>query len=346
MKNQKLAAFILMGVMVVVMILGGAYAKQAAAQVKPVVLKYSDLFNPKTPYGVSAVEWIAKIEKETGGQVHIEPYWGATLLSPTGAYSELSRGVSDIGLVATPYIAGGFPLYIFQSSLCWDAPSVERTLALFYDLWKKFPELRAECDKVKFLAPVGITTHQLLTTKPIRSLQDLKGLRIKVAAYYIPVFKALGAEPVSMSMADVYIALQKGTLGGAMSPFEALLTMKFAEVAKYATTLNLRNGSSSFFGMNWDSWNKLSPDVKKVFDSNNQWLALNNAKGWEDNDKRGINFGKQQGVEFIQLPPADLAKFFDAVKAEAVKTAAGLDAKGLPGSKFLNEARTFIEAKE
>ena len=146
-----------------------------------------------------------------------------------------------------------------------------------------------------------------------------------------------------MSMFDVYVALEKGTIDGLFGPYEALKSLRLGEVVDYCTALNIANGPSAQRIMNLNSWNRLPPDIQKVFEDNIEWWGYEIQKSLENADQAGIEFGKEQGVEFIELSPEDLKKFYSLLEAVALKDAAELDAKGLPGTKIFSETRRLIE---
>ena len=84
--------------------------------------------------------------------------------------------------------------------------------------------------------------YHALTNKPVRKLDDFKGLSLKSLPHLIGPLKELGAEGVALSMFDVYVALEKGTILGLFGPYETLKSMRLGEVVKYCTYLNISNG--------------------------------------------------------------------------------------------------------
>ena len=89
--------------------------------------------------------------------------------------------------------------------------------------------------------------------------------------------------------------------------------------------------------MNWNTWNKLPPDIQKYFDANGEWWALASSQANDKAEAEGLELAKKAGVKFIQLPEADVQKFHASFQAQQIKEAKDLDAKGFPGTKMYEE---------
>jgi len=120
--------------------------------------------------------------------------------------------------------------------------------------------------------------------------------------------------------------------------------MRFAEVAKYMTLVHLYRPHTGSRVMNLTAWNKLPPDIQKVIQNNIAWFGAEADKDVDLDEQEGVEFGKKNGVEFINLPKEDIVKFYGLVQEEAVKIAKNIDAKGLPGTAILNDAQRLIKA--
>jgi len=321
-----------------------APAPTPAPEEKPIELKYASTQPPGHAFSLGDLAWIDKIHEETNGRVHIEPYWAGALMSDADAYYELRKGVADIAYIGADYIKEGFDIEKATRILFYGSPSLEISHRVYDDLRSKFPEIDAEWSGVKIMAAHGITPYQLLTLKkPVRMAEDFRGLTIKASGDFVQLVGELGGEGVPVPMSETYVALQKGTIDGCFSPYECLLSFKFGEVVKYATNLNLVAAPTPHRAMNWDSWNKLPPDIQEIFENNRGFWEAKIEEAMLKADDAGIAFGKEQGVEFITLPPEELDKVYEALTAIVLTRFTNLDAKGLPGTDIAKEARRLIE---
>ena len=335
MKTGRLITCILVGVAVSITPIVGAYAAQT------IKLTFGTPFPKAHPNSVADLNWMEKIKKGTNGRVLITPYWAGALVSVKEAFAEVSRGVADIGSCSLNYSPAGFDLSVKEQLFYYGVPSIEIQRRVYREIRSKFPT-DAKLAEVKVLANATMPPYHALTNKPVRTLQDFKGLSLKALPHLIGPLKELGGEGVSMSMFDVYVALEKGTIDGLFGPYEALKSLRLGEVVDYCTALNIANGLSAQRIMNLNSWNRLPPDIQKVFEDNIEWWGYEIQKCLENADQAGIEYAKEQGVEFVELSPEDLKKFYSLLEVVALKDAAELDAKGLPGTKIFRETRRLI----
>jgi TRAP-type transport system periplasmic protein len=162
----------------------------------------------------------------------------------------------------------------------------------------------------------------------------------------LQVLKELGIDGVTGPMPEAYMNMQKGVWDGAFSSYAELKAMKLSDVAKYVTILNLWRVPTASRAMCLTTWNNLPPDIKEVFQKNIQWYNQHTEKGIVDADKAGLDYGGANGVTFFSLPKEDTAKFKELMLKDAVKEAEKIDAKGLPGTKILQEVQRLIKTYE
>jgi TRAP-type C4-dicarboxylate transport system substrate-binding protein len=172
-----------------------------------------------------------------------------------------------------------------------------------------------EFDQVKVLWLNASPNSAIATAKkPIRKLEDLKGLTIRAPGQAGEIIKALGGTPAPTPMMEVYDALAKGVIDGEASNFETLFAFKFAEVVKYTTSVwQINNPFPFYLVMNKNSYGKLPPDIRAIFDKlvgeyKEQYILT-----WNAVDFIGKAFGLSKGVEIIELPPSELSMWQAAV---------------------------------
>ncbi len=347
MKNKRLVLSILIGIFVVGILLVGGCAKSPsvgeAEKEKVIELKYSGLYNPPTAYASSAEKWIKYVQEKTNGKVHITPYWGGTLISGKEGKAQLIAGMADIAH-ATIYSESGIEILDKIPMLLASAPNPVEGIRVSRALLAKFPAYQQE---VKDVVTLGFTNAQdvvLISRKPVRKLEDLKGMTVGCALAYEPLFKAYGASSIMMPPAEQYIALEKGTIDATFLPIETLNSFKFAEVAKFTTTnLKVSSGAKPTQFMNLDSFNKLPPDIQKIFQDSVGFFADAMLKDFDVASQAGIDYGKKMNNEFITLSKEDEAKWLQTIETSQVNAAKGLDALGKPGTEMLKEVKSLLK---
>ena len=323
------------------------FGGKAAEAADPIELSYGGLWPPTHPMSVAAKLWMEKIERETQGRVKIKSFWAGALYKPRQSALELAKGVADIGDFSGAYAPKGFDFEKSMRMVFYGVNDKKLARKVYQEVDAKFPQLKQEFTGagIKVMAYASIPPYQLLLAKePIRKAGDFKGMTIKASGDLAKVASALGGEGIVMPMSESYTALQKTTIDGVFAPFETLKSFRFAEVVKYALELNIASAPAGHWGFCLTSWNKLPKDIQKVFEDNVEWLGLKVEELVFANEDTGINLAKENKVEFIKLPPAELDKVYAVVDSTIVKQMQKLDAKGLPGTEVYKEMRRLIKA--
>jgi TRAP-type C4-dicarboxylate transport system substrate-binding protein len=334
MKTLKTLSFLM------VLVLAGMLFCTTVASAKPIELSLSLIIPPKHLRYIHVLDpWVKMIQERTRGNVKINVYFSNALAPIPEMFDSAVSGVADISegiAYATP---GRFPL---TETVMLPELGLKTSLSCSKALWhlyKTFPEVKAEYPGVKMLwLHVTPGTKIITRKKPVRSLEDLKGLKIRVSGTTaVKIGKALGFTPVSMSMGDLYLALEKGVIDGVVLPTEILISRRLGEVTKYVTDVDL--GHDAFFVvMNQGTWNKLPQETQKVFnDLTGDWAVDFTGKAWDRFDKEAEAAVKAKGIEYISLSPQELAKWRKLLVPVKDEYTAELEAKKLPGKKILSE---------
>jgi TRAP-type transport system periplasmic protein len=332
----------ILGAMVVlsVLLLGASVPLQA--QEKVLKLRYSNFFPPVHPISKLSEEWCKEIEKRTNGRVTFAYFPGNTLTPPTQTYDSVVKGIADVGQSLMAYAAGRFPLTgVFGLPLGFTSGyQATKTLNEFY---KKFHPKEYDDSKVMYFHGHG--PGLISTKKVLNSIDDIKGLRIKVNAENVDIITALGGAPVTMPITETYDALQKGLVDGVLLPFEALKGWKFGEVVK-TTIVNhsMAYTAPIFVVMNKDKWNAISKADQQIIEKINEEWIEKQAQLWNRLDKEAEEFVIQKGVKVLRASKADEAKVAEKMKPIYPEYVKDMKAKGLPGEEVLKFCLDYIKA--
>jgi TRAP-type C4-dicarboxylate transport system substrate-binding protein len=321
----------------------GVKAVEAADTIN---LTYGGLWPPTHPMSKAVALWIEKVENDTKGRVKIKPFWAGALYRPRQSALELGKGVADIGDFSGAYASKGFDFEKAMRMVLYGVNDRHLARKVYYEVAAKYPELEKEFTdaNIKVMAYASIPPYQLLVAKkPVRKVDDFKGLTFKASGDIAKVAKALGGEGIVMPMSESYTALQKGTIDGVFAPYETLKSFRFAEVVKYGVELNITSAPAGHWGFCMDSWKKLPQDIQKVFLDNVEWFGQKVEELVFATEDMGTALGKKHGAEFTKLPPAELKKVYDVVDETVMEKMVQLDAKGLPGTKVYKDMRSLID---
>lgn len=285
---------------------------------KPITWKMQVIY-PPPPAGVELGAswvtnniWAPEINEKSKGRLVIEVYAPGVLVKTKEALDALNKGMIDV-LHSSVYY---YPVVPEGTSCFWLPFGFESAEQLAEIYPKLKPILREAYAKynVHYAHPVPVASMGLiLGAKPVNRLEDVKGLKLRAAGGAAAVAKALGAEPVTIAPAEMYMALQRGTVDGHVYPFYAIETYKFYEVAKYvlASPVIWNPAETSVF-INLDAFNRLPDDLKKIVEkaSENTFRYTVDANSkW---DERAFDICKKHGVEIITLPKEEVARFREA----------------------------------
>ena len=308
-------------------------------------LRVAQPFQPKHTIQTMVLDpWAKKIEEMTNGRVKVTMFPGGALGKAGDHYSLAEKGVADVVYALQDYTSGRFPLTsVFE--LPFMIPSAEKTSVAMWKTYEKFPELQREYSDVKVLAlfchPPG---HFNTINKPIRTLEDFKGLKIRTASQpgVINALKIFGAVPVTMAVSESYSALERGVVDGSVLPWEALSVFNQAELLKYSTEADFYT-TAMMIVMNKRKYNSLPDDVKKVIDETTG-LILSREVGRVYDSMRPVYKERclEKGMQTIQLPPEDTEKLKSLTMPIREEWVKDMEKKRLPGKAVLDAAIKFI----
>lgn len=310
----------------------------ASAQVK---LRFSTFFPVSHPNAQLTAEWCKEVEKRTQGKVKVQHFPGATLTSPQQTYDSILSGVVDIGNCVLGYTMGKFPLSeILDYPLGY--PSGVVATRLVNEFYKQFKPKEFDDVKVMFFHAQG--PGILHTRKPVKTLEDLKGMKIRTFGSNAKMMSMLGGSPVAMPMGDAYDALSRGVADGLLCGYEALKGWKLGEVIK-STSENYGTAYTATFviAMNKAKWNGIPPDSQKIIEQINQEFSEKQGKLWDKMDQDGKEFSIKRGNQVIKLSAEENAKWVAKIEPLFNEYVKKTKEKNLPGDKALKFTRDYIK---
>ncbi len=227
----------------------------AQAQTK---LKFAHVYEVSEPYHTAALWAAGEIAKRTGNRYTIEVFinQGLTL----GTVDIIYTGQLFAGRIYGPVAIGGAP-FMFRDFNHWKAYAGS---GLFQELAEGY---RQKSGGNKMVAITYYGERHVTSNKPINRPEDMKGLKIRVpdAPLYTMFPRAVGANPTPIAFAEVYLALQNGTVDAQENPLPTIDAKKFYEVQKFIVlTGHITDALITIVG--GPTWNKLADADKKVFE--------------------------------------------------------------------------------
>jgi len=337
--KKKLVLFI--ALISILMLFNTSCKKSAENKGETINLSYSIFFPPTHGQCKAGISWAKEIEKRTNGAVKINVFPGGTLTKANECYNGVIKGISDIGMSCFAYTRGRFPL-MEAVDLPMGYPSGTIATNVVNDFYKKMKP--KELDNVKVLYIHAHGPGLLHTKKPVSSLEELKGMKIRSTGLSAKVVEALGAIAVAMPQGATYEALQKGVVEGTFGPIETLKGWRQAEVVKSTTNCNdIGYTTSMFVVMNKSKWDSMPADIKKVFtDVSKEWIKVH-GETWDNVDVEGKKYTTSLGNKIIDLAKDENAKWVKAVQPIIDNFVSETKKKGLAGDKAVAELKALIK---
>jgi TRAP-type C4-dicarboxylate transport system substrate-binding protein len=290
------------------------------------------------------IKWADQLEKGSGGRIVVKRFPAAQMGPTPGHYDFARTGQADVAWFLHGGTPGRFPLTELIN-LPYIVGSAEIGTKVLNDPELRAKYLDAEHKGVKVLM---LLTHQPggvhTTKKPIRTLEDFKGLRLRFASPTVRDFvQALGATPAGVQPTEIAEQLQKGTIDGAFIDYGgAGIAFKLGGIVKYST--ELYSYVTSFgIAMNEDFWSKLPPDLKKLVIDTTTGKEKEVGEAWDGLDVPGKKALLDGGAQVIKFSPEENAKVRKIGAEVSEAKVKELEGKGLPARAVYNTMRALAE---
>lgn len=274
--------------------------------------------------------------------------YGGSIVKPKGVLEGIELGLGDIGIVTTIFHSSKLPSQAISAVTPMVAPDARAVAQAVDEIAKEFPTMQNEFaaqNQVYLATGVVLDTYQVFSKTPVNSLADLENKKIAGAGMNLRYLEGIeGAAGVRGGLTDFYNMVQTGLVDAAMLWPESAATFKIAEVAPYMIRADLGAVNSKTITVNKQYWDGLPDEVKDVlqevavlYRDHVAGIAMDRAQASRDAYVAG-------GGTIVEMDPAEREAWAMAMPNIAQEWAAGLDAKGEPGSEMLNAYLGKLEA--
>lgn len=297
-------------------ILAGTLALPALAQ--DFTWRLQTNLNPGDPGHVAVEERFAKLVTEmSDGRMTFEVFPVGALFPIADGLEAVGAGVSEMAMLTGGYFAGKIgPVASIESGV----PGALRTPLESFDFFynEGFIDVAREAYagyNVYYLGPQVSPQWDIVSNKPIRTVADFEGLKIRAFGLEANWFESMGASPVFMSGAELYTALATGALEAARwaSP-SANKNISLQEVAKYYIQPSPMPAPNNFFAVNMDAWNALPADLQAILREAAMLSSLGYLTTGMRNDAVALAEMQEAGMELVTIEPAEFEKMEDAAR--------------------------------
>lgn len=270
-----------------------------------------------------------RLKERTNGRLILEPYAAGSLVPAKEIFNAVKRGMIQMGTISPAYvrdqievagIAAGLP---FAFKTVWECA--------YYHKWLGFEKMiQDEAAKYGvYYSTDKVYPTELVLKKPVRSLDDFKGMKIRSSGVLQIFLTNIGAAASYLPGGEVYPSLASGVIDGAhWGAAQGAYSMKLYDVCKYHLLPGLNIAGTDAWVVNQKAIDKLPPDIQAIF-----YNALEE-QFWKRTNQyiylEAITLAKavrEKGVEVVTLPAEEQKKITEiAMKMWDEEAAKGPDA--------------------
>ena len=304
---MKKLACLSLAVAILTLIVGGP--APAEAQAKPIVWNLPHTAAPTYYHIINMNAFAAKVKEKSGGRMEIRVHPASSLYPQQEILPSLLDGRSEIGPVLSGYLTDvllelGVLELPFMTSSLEEHRKAQQALKPFFteQLGKK---------GLKMLTAHAWPSQQVFSHQPIRSIADWKGKKIRVyGADTSNITRSLGGVPVNIPFGELYTALEKKTVDGAITSATNAEPMKFFEVSKIINYWFLAGASGEWLVTNQKAWDGLPKDLQQVVLDALKEVRFED-KEWEDAkafEERALKRFSEIGMTVVNPPKEEIEK--------------------------------------
>lgn len=295
------------GVVTVVLLAFGLAASGASAQ-DAQKLRMATSWGGGPLMEIGSMAFAEKVRLLTDGRIDIEVFPAGKLGPPLEVTETVRQGKADVGHTwmgldwtrdRTAVLFGGFA----------GSMDPERTIHWLYegggaDLWRQFRE--EEFGVVSMPGLIRTSEVFLHSRKPVRSLDDFKGLRVRTAGAWLEIANKLGATTVSLTHAEVAGALAAGKIDAAeWGTLWEDSALKVSEVTRFVIVPGVHQPVAPFeLQFNMDVWAKMSPHDRQLVEIAAKLMSLESWTRFGQEDAKAMDHYREAGNELIVLEEA------------------------------------------
>jgi len=269
-------------------------------------LVYGSWLSPKsTTNTITMTQYLARIAAATKGEITWKHLSGGQVATANGSVDAVKKGIIDAGHAIAPYV----PKELAATNLLFNTNSVGDDVvgdagARVETMMLGCPECLEEYRRNNAVSFVGqsVPPYHLLCRSPIRTVADLKGVKVRSSAGGISIMTIAGATPVAMTVPEGVTAMERGTIECSWAVVNWLKNFGYMDVTKYILDYPLgMAGPPIAFFVNRNVWKSMTPAQRKAhFDNAAFLVATEMLEAQLKLDTEVVVEAKQKGIVFIK----------------------------------------------
>lgn len=259
----------------------------------------------------------------------------------------VAEGIADIGWVGALFEPAKMPIQNAAYAVPFSTPDPTVSLEILDNLNSRDTIFRQEWidNNLMYLGTMATDGYQIYSKTPVRTPEDLKGMKVQGSASVGAWVEGFGATFINAGIPVMYNQMETGVADATLLITSGAKVSKLHEVGPYVTLLDMGPGTGGGVGMNLDTWNKLPPEAQAIFVE----LGKNYTKALGDTVKAlreaALTEIEADGGTLIPVSPEEKVMWANALPDIAGEWLAAQSGRGVPAKEaidlFMNELAAF-----
>ncbi len=305
----------------------------------PIELKFS---YPQPPASIVPPVWkktFKWLSEATNGKLEFKQFGAGSLVGIRDGFKGVSAGISDYGTCFTAFEGRGFEMtkVFAQPFVATGRPLVDTRIYL--ELAEKYFVPEFDRQDVYYGYSVHFGGNDIMSKKPIRSLDDLRGLKVIAQGVGPKTAKAFGFVTLNIPFPEIYTAVQQGIADAVIWTDGGFVPFKIYESFKYRTTLGIVSPTMDTC-FNKKAFDSLPKDLKTAFYNFQQYTAAALVQRTAiDIKKKAAKIYKKNGVEIITLSDSERARWKAVAQPVIDEWVAAREKEGKPARALMQDIK-------
>lgn len=291
--------------------------------------------------------WMACVEEGTQGQVTFKVYPGGQLANNSEMLNALSTGIADLAPVPIGYVSDKMPLSTVGMLPGFGGSSQELVRAYSQAIGSGALAQEFSANQIVPLWVKLDPPYQVASASgPLRTLEDFNGKVLRSAGGALNLStEVMGASPAEMSVGDTYMALERGTVDGALTFLTSMEAYSMNEVTNAVST-NAEFGSFPLvFAMRDNSWEEMSAEVKQVMSGCGLKIQKSLSQHSDNQSATLADEFSANGMDVYEFSQSEIEAMRERLVTVQDNWVSRLSHRGLPAEEVLNSYKEILSKK-
>lgn len=332
---------------------GGQEAAAPSGNKEKITLRIGSGHSESNPWITALEDYFVKnvserVSAETNYEIDWVKSYGGSVISLGNELQGVQDGLVDIGCTILVFEASRLPLQDMVYSMpfsCSDPLIVAETIKQMYAEYPEFTSIYESDYNQKFIG-IGVSDpYGFYSTKEVKSLDDVKGMKIGAAGINLSWIEGSGAVGVQTSLNDTYQNLQTNVCQATIQPTHSCVNLKVYEVAPYYLDANFNVVPFNAITVNMDTWNDLPAEVQTILTEVGEGYLDYEANYINEIHEKDLADLQEKGCTIVTLSREEQEKWAASLPDIVNGLVKNLDNAGYKGAEIVEKYYQILESQ-